>query len=288
MMYPLVLDLAADKIPVAVTCRVLGFSKQAFYRWKAKPVSDRDYDDAHLLNAAIDVHHDDPEFGYRFITDELTTQGFTASRNRVGRLCTLQKLWSVHARRRGRQRRPGPPVHDDLVRREFTADRPNELWLTDITEHPTGEGTLYLCAVKDACSKRIVGYSIDARMTSALAVNALRNAVTLRGCSAATIVHSDRGSQFRSHAYQRELRASRLRGSMGRVGTCADNAAMESFFSLLQKNVLNRRRWTTRTELRLAIVTWIETTYHRRRRQQGLGRLTPVEFETLHHTAHAA
>ncbi len=98
-------------------------------------------------------------------------------------------------------------------------------------------------------------------MTSALAVNALHNAVTLRGRPAATIVHADRGSQFRSHAYQRELRAAQLRGSMGRVGTCADNAAMESFFSLLQKNVLNRRRWATRSELRLAIVTWIETTY---------------------------
>ncbi|MFB9387737.1 IS3 family transposase, partial [Pseudonocardia petroleophila] len=242
MMYPLVLDLADDKIPVAVTCRVLGFSKQAFYQWKAKPVSDRDYDDAYLINAAIDVHHDDPEFGYRFIADELAAQGWAASRNRVSRLCTLQQLWSTHARRRGRQRRPGPPVHDDLVRREFTAARPNQLWLTDITEHPTGEGKIYLCAIKDACSKRIVGYSIDARMTSALAVTALRNAVALRGTSAATIVHSDRGSQFRSHAYQRELRAARLRGSMGRVGTCADNAAMESFFSLLQKNVLNRRR----------------------------------------------
>lgn len=207
---------------------------------------------------------------------------------RVGRLCTLQQLWSVLARKRGRTRRPGPPVHDDLVRREFTAARPNELWLTDITEHPTAEGKLYLCAVKDACSKRIVGYSIDARMTSALAVHALRNAVLQRGALAPTVVHSDRGSQFRSHAYQRELRGFRLRGSMGQVGTCADNAAMESFFSLLQKNVLNRRRWTSRTELRLAIVTWIETTYHRRRRQQGLGRLTPVEFETLLDTAHAA
>jgi putative transposase len=288
MMYPLVLDLADDNIPVAVTCRVLGFSKQAFYQWKAKPVSDRDYDDAHLINAAVDVHHDDPEFGYRFIADELAAHGWTASRNRVGRLCTQQRLFSVHARRRGRHRRPGPPVHDDLVHREFTAGRPNQLWLTDITEHPTGEGKLYLCAVKDACSKRIVGYSIDARMTSALAVNALHNAVLLRGRPAATIVHSDRGSQFRSHAYQRELRAWQLRGSMGRVGTCADNAAMESFFSLLQKNVLNRRRWTTRRELRLAIITWIETTYHRRRRQQSLGRLTPIEFETLLNTAHAA
>ncbi|MCO1660978.1 DDE-type integrase/transposase/recombinase [Pseudonocardia humida] len=136
-------------------------------------------------------------------------------------------------------------------------------------------------------SKRIVGYSIDARMTSDLAVTALRNAVALRG-PAATVVHSDRGSQFRSHAYQRELRSAGLRGSMGRVGTCADNAAMESFFSLLQKNVLNRRRWRTRAELRLAIVTWIETTYQRRRRQDGLGRLTPVEFETLLNAAHAA
>jgi len=288
MMYPLVLDLAADNIPVAVTCRVLGFSKQAFYKWRAKPVSDRDYDDAHLINAAVDVHHDDPEFGYRFITDELAAAGWRASRNRVNRLCTLQQLWSVHARRQGRQRQPGPPVHDDLVGREFTAAQPDQLWFTDITEHPTGEGKLYLCAVKDACSKRIVGYSIDARMTSQLAVDALRNALALRAPDATAVVHSDRGSQFRSHAYQRVLRQAQLRGSMGRVGTCADNAAMESFFSLLQKNVLNRRRWTTRHELRLAIVSWIESTYHRRRRQDTLGRLTPVEFETLLNTAHAA
>jgi len=149
-MYPLVLDLAADDIPVTVTCRVLGFSKQAFYQWKVRPVTARDWDDAHLTNAAIDVHHDDPEFGYRFIADELARQGLVASRNRVNRLCTQQRLWSVHARRRGLSRKPGPPVHDDLVRREFTAARPNELWLTDITEHPTAEGKLYLCAVKEA------------------------------------------------------------------------------------------------------------------------------------------
>ena len=287
MMFPLVLDLANDKIPVAVTCRVLGFSKQAFYQWKASPVSQRDWDDAHLINAAIDIHHDDPEFGYRFIADELPARGVTASRNRVSRLCSQHRIYSAHAKKRGSHRRPGPPVHDDLVRREFTAPAPNQLWLTDITEHPTGEGKLYLCAVKDACSKRIVGSSIDERMTSQLAVNALRNAVALRG-PAEVIVHSDRGSQFRSHAYQRVLRNAGLHGSMGRVGTCADNAAMESFFSLLQKNVLNRRRWRTREELRLAIVVWIEKTYHRRRRQNTLGRLTPIEFETLHQAAHAA
>ncbi len=197
MMYPLVLDLADDGIPVAVTCRVLGFSKQAFYAWRRQPVTCRDWDDAHLINAATDIHHDDPEFGYRFITDELAGHGVLASRNRVNRLCTQQRLWSVHSRKRGLNRKPGPPVHDDLVRREFTASAPNLLWLTDITEHPTAEGKLYLCAVKDACSKRIVGYSMDARMTSDLAVTALRNAVALRGPVQA-VVHSDRGSPVSS------------------------------------------------------------------------------------------
>jgi len=287
MMFPLVRDLAADNIPVAVTCRVLGFSKQAFYKWNANPVTQRDWDDAHLIQAAREIHQDDPAFGYRYIRDELAEQGIVASRNRVNRLCTQQRLWSVHSRKRGLNRKPGPPVHDDLVLRDFTAAAPNELWLTDITEHLTAEGKLYLCAVKDACSRRIVGYSIDSRMTSALAVNALRNALALRG-HVDVIVHSDRGSQFRSNAYVRELRSAQLRGSMGRVGACADNAAMESFFSLLQKHVLDRQRWQTRDELRLAIVVWIEKTYHRRRRQDALGRLTPVKFETLAHTAHAA
>jgi transposase InsO family protein len=194
MMFPLVRDLAADNIPVAVTCRVLGFSKQAFYKWNANPVTQRDWDDAHLIHAAMEIHHDDPAFGYRFIRDELAEQGIVASRNRVNRLCTVGRLWSVHSRKRGLNRKPGPPVHDDLVLRDFTATAPNELWLTDITEHPTAEGKLYLCAIKDACSRRIVGYSIDSRMTAALAVNALRNALALRGHVEA-IVHSDRGSQ---------------------------------------------------------------------------------------------
>jgi putative transposase len=287
MMYPLVRDLAADTIPVAVTCRVLGFSKQAFYKWLAEPVCRRDWDDAHLINAALDIHHDDPEFGYRFIADELATLGIRASRNRVNRLCTLQRIFSVHSKKRGTGRTPGPPVHDDLVERQFTAERPNLLCLTDITEHTTAEGKLYLCAVKDACTNRIVGYSMSERMTSQLAVDAISHAIALRR-PAGTVVHSDRGSQFRSHAFVRALRDAGLSGSMGRVGACADNAAMESFFSLLQKNVLNRRRWTSREELRLATLTWIEKTYHRRRRQDRLGRLTPIEYETLLQAAHAA
>ena len=277
MMYPLVLDLAAIGIAVVVTCRVLGFSKQAFYVWKKNPVSQRDWDDAHLTNAALDVHHDDPAFGYRFIADELTEQGFNAGENRVARLCSEQRIWSVFAKKPGLNRTAGPPVHDDLVERQFTAAGPNLLWLTDITEHRTDD----LCAIKDVHSNKIVGYSIDDRMKAALAVAALRNAIGLRDPTG-TIVHSDRGSQFRSTAYVRTLRNNGLVGSMGRVGACADNAAMESFFALLQKNVLDRQRWATRDQLRLAIITWIERTYHRRRRQRRLGRLTPIAFELLH------
>ena len=287
MMYPLVVDLAADGLPVAVTCRVLGFSKQAYYAWKKTPVTPRDLDDAYLINAAFDIHHDDPAFGYRFIADELAAQGVAAGPNRVARLCSQNKIWSVFAKKRGLTRRAGPPVHDDLVRRQFTADAPNRLWLTDITEHRTAEGKLYLCAIKDVHSGRIVGYSIDSRMKASLAVAALRHAVRLRD-PAGTVVHSDRGSQFRSRKFVKALHRNGLQGSMGRVGACADNAAMESFFALLQKNVLDRQRWQTRQDLRLAIVTWIERTYHRRRRQARLGRLTPIEFETINRHATAA
>ena len=288
MMYPLVRELADEGFPVVLTCRVLGFSKQGFYAWRANPISQRDWDDAHLTNAAIDVHHDDPEFGYRFITDELAQRGFDASENRVWKVCSQQQIFSAFAKRKGRRKRPGPPVHDDHVQRDFTAKGANLLWLTDITEHPTGEGKLYLCAIKDLHSNRIVGYSIGSRMKSSLACSALRNAIRLRSPKPGLIVHSDRGSQFRSNSFVRILANNKLQGSMGRVGAAGDNAAMESFFALLQHNVLNRQRWETREELRLAIVTWIEKTYHRRRRQEALGCLTPIEFETINLVALAA
>jgi putative transposase len=205
MIYPLVRDLAMGGIPVVVTCRVLGFTPQAFYKWRASPVCDRDWADAHLIDAALGIHADDPVFGYRFITDELAAEhGIVASENRVQRLCSSHGIFSVLAKRTRRGMRPGPAVHDDLVRRVFTARRPNVLWLTDITEHRTDEGKLYLCAIKDVFSNRIVGYSIDHRMKASLATSALRNALGLRS-PRGTVVHSDRGSQFRSGKYVRLL-----------------------------------------------------------------------------------
>ena len=134
-------------------------------------------------------------------------------------------------------------------------------------------------------SGRIVGYSISNRMKARLAVNALDNAMSRRRDAAGCIVHSDRGSQFRSRKFLHVLNSDLLIGSMGQVGAAGGNAAMESFFSLLPKNVLDRKRWRTREELRIAIIAWIERTYHRRHRQARLGRLTPIEYETIMNTA---
>lgn len=277
MKYPLVRELAADGIPVTVTCRVLKLARQPYYRWLATPVTDAELAEAYLANALFDAHRDDPEFGYRFLADAARDAGHAACDRTMWRVCSANGWWSAFGKKRGKNgKKPGPPVHDDLVKRDFTADAPNELWLADITEHRTGQGKLYLCAVKDVYSNRIVGYSISDRMKSRLAVNALNNAVARRTEVAGCILHTDRGSQFRSRKFVRALHHHDMVGSMGKVGAAGDNAAMESFFALLQKNVLDRRTWATRQELRIAIVTWIERTYHRRRRQTALGRLTPL------------
>ncbi|GAA6526131.1 hypothetical protein IDVR_19270 [Intrasporangium sp. DVR] len=282
MMYPLVRELAADGIPVAVTCRVLKIARQPYYRWLADPVTATELAEAHLANALFDAHCEDPEFGYRYLADEARDAGHQACDRTMWRVCSVNGWWSAFGKKRGKNgKKPGPPVHDDLVKRDFTADAPNRLWLSDITEHRTGEGKLYLCAIKDVYSNRIVGYSIGDRMKSRLAVDALAGAVARRGQVAGCILHTDRGSQFRSRKFVRALQRHEMVGSMGKVGATGDNAAMESFFALLQKNVLDRRQWATRQELRIAIVTWIERTYHRRRRQDALGRLTPIEFETI-------
>ncbi|AZP14767.1 IS3 family transposase [Streptomyces aquilus] len=287
MMYPLVRELAAAvaprRVPVAVTCRVLGLARQPYYRWLRSPVTDTELTEAYRANALFNAHRDDPEFGHRFLVDEARAAGEAMAERTAWRICRDNRWWSVFGKRKGRGKnaKAGPPVHNDRVQRDFTAQAPNRLWLTDITEHPTGEGKLYLCAVKDVFSGRIVGYSIDARMKSRLAVTALESAIARRGQVAGCIVHSDRGSQFRSRKFVAVLTHHGMAGSMGKVGAAGDNAAMESFFALLQKNVLDRQVWSIRQELRIAIVTWIERNYHRRRRQRRLARLTPIEYETI-------
>jgi hypothetical protein len=188
-------ELAADGIPVAVTCRVLKLARQPYYRWRAHPVTDAERTEAYRANALFDAHKDDPEFGYRFLVDEARSGGEPMAERTAWRICADNKWWSVFGKKRGKNGKPGPPVHDDLVARDFTAEEPNTLWLADITEHQTREGKLYLCAIKDAFSNRIVGYCMDSRMKSRLATTALNHAVARRGEVAGCILHTDRGSQ---------------------------------------------------------------------------------------------
>jgi putative transposase len=284
MMFPLVRELAVDGVPVTVTCRVLNLCRAQYYRWLDQPFTERQLDEAWLANAIFDAHRDDPEFGYRFLADEVRLADHQVSDRVVWRICRDHQWWSRFGKpKRHKGSKPGTPSHDDLVRRNFTAEAPNELWVTDLTEHWTDEGKLYVAAIKDLYSNRIVGWAIDSRMKARLVVAAIEMAVARRGVDVAgCILHSDRGSQFRARKVHRALARHGLVGSMGQVGSAGDNAAMESFFALLQNNVLDRRhRWTTRDELRIEIVTWIERTYHQRRRQPALGRLTPIEYEMI-------
>lgn len=202
-------ELAAGGVPVTVACRVLKLARQPYYRWLDDPVTPAELAEAHRAHALFAAHRDDPEFGYRFLADEARDAGAEMADRTAWRICRDNRWWSVFGKKRGRAKKAGPPVHDDLVNRAFTATGPNQLWLTDITEHPTGEGKLYLCAVKDVFSNRIVGYSIDARMKSRLAVTALDNAVARRQDVAGCILHSDRGSQFRSRKLVQALGATR-------------------------------------------------------------------------------
>ena len=196
-MYPLVRELAADGIPVTVTCRVLKIARQPYYRWLACPVTHAELEEAHRANALFDAHRDGREFGYRFLVDEACDAGEPMADRTAWRICRDNGCWSVFGKKkRGKCKKAGPAVHDDLVQRDLTADTPNQLWLADISEHLTGEGKLYLCAIKDVYSNRIVGYSIDSRMKSRLAVAALNNAAARRDDIAGCVLHTDRGSQF--------------------------------------------------------------------------------------------
>ena len=170
-------ELAADGIPVAVTCRVLKLARQPYYRWRADPVTGAERVEAYRANALFDAHRDDPEFGYRYLVEEARTAGEPMAERTAWRICSEHRLWTVFGKKRGKNGKTGPPVHDDLVERVFAADEPNQLWLSDITEHSTKEGKLYICAIKDAFANRIVGYCMDSRMKSRLATTALRIAV---------------------------------------------------------------------------------------------------------------
>jgi putative transposase len=179
----------------------------------------------------------------------------------------------------------GAATASDLVDRKFARSGPNELWVTDISEHPTREGRVYCAVVLDVYSRRVVGWSIDARATAALTSSALGMALQNRAATAgATLIHSDHGVQFTSWAFTERAKQSGLVPSMGTIGDCYDNAVIEAFWSRMQVELLDTRRWKTRLELANAIFEYIEIFHNRRRRHSSLGMRTPIEYEILNQT----
>lgn len=209
-------------------------------------------------------------------------------REAVARLMRRAGLSGVTGRPRFRKIPHGPPTAADLVDRQFLREARDQLWVTDITEHRTHEGKVYCAVVLDAFSRRVVGWSIDSQPTAALVTNALGMAIEQRRPSeGATVIHSDQGTQFTSWAFTQRAIDSGLLPSMGSVGDCFDHAMIESFWSRMQVELLDRRRWRTRTELANAIFEYLEIFHNRQRRHSALGMLSPVEFEIRHQSAAA-
>ena len=271
-----------------MTCRVLGLSRSTFYEARGRPPSARDVADAYLANTIVDIHAMSRRcYGAPRAHAELRLgHGVRVGRKRVARLMRCAGVRGIGGSPKSRRGRPAEAVHDDLVQRRFVADAPDRLWCTDITEHPTAEGKVYTCAVLDVFSRTVVGWSIADHMRAELVVDALQMATWRRHPTAETIVHADRGSQYTSWVFGHRLRQAGLLGSMGRVASSVDNTMIESFWSTMQRELLDTRRWTTRAELASAIFEWIEAWYNPRRRHTSLGMLSPVDYEALH--AHAA
>ena len=274
---------------MTVTCRVLKISTSGYYEWRSRRPSARDVEDAHLVHLLRAVHARSRQtYGVRRCHAELRLgAGLRVGHKRVWRLLRLAGLQGVH-RRRWRHHTPAQAVWEDRVQRKFRADGPNKLWFTDITQHRTREGWVYCAAVLDVYSRRVVGWSIADHIRTELVVDALQMARWQRRPQPGTIVHADRGTQYTSWLFGHRLRAAGLLGSMGRVASSVDNALVESFWSTMQRELLDRRTWTSRTELASAMFEWIEAWYNPRRRHSALGYLSPVEYEALHSAANIA
>ena len=259
-------------------------SRSGYYDWLGRPPCAREEAKSLLLKQIREVHADSRgTYGWPRVHAELTLGlGLPVNHKRVGRLMRQAGLRGLY-RRRYRRGPTGPATEEDLVKRRFTVEGPNQLWLTDITEHPTKEGKLYCAAVMDAYSRLIVGWSIADHMRTELVVDALGMATLRRRPEDdSTIVHSDHGTQHTSWAFGQRLRAAGLLPSMGTIGDCYDNSMMESFWGTLQLEVLDTRIWETRDELANAIFEWIECWYNAERRHSSLGMHRPVEFEALY------
>jgi putative transposase len=270
-----------------VTCRVLGLRRQGYYEWRSGVKSPRALENELLVKHIERIHAESRgTYGWPRVHAELTLGlGLAVNHKRVARLMREAGIQGLYRRRRhgSTVRDPHADPYIDLVDRDFVVDGPDELWLTDITEHPTDEGKVYRAAVLDAFSRRVVGWSIDNNMRTALVVDALGMAITRRRPEPhSAILHSDHGSQFTSWAFGKRLTDAGLVGSMGSIGDCFDNSMVESFWGTMQLELLDSRRWKTRHELATAIFDWIESWYNPRRRHSSIGMLSPMDYEAAH------
>ena len=281
--------MVAEGLPAQLACRVLDVSESGFHAWRTRPPSERAIRHAWLTDLIRQIHTDfRGVYGYRRVHAELTLgHGFEVGPEAVWLLMRKAGLQGLTGRPRYR-RIPNQPSAGDLVDRNFARSEPDRLWVTDITEHPTREGKVYCAVVLDVFSRRVVGWSIDSSQTAALVTNALGMAIAQREPAGGTVIHSDQGTQFTSWAFTRRAVDSGLLPSMGSVGDCYDNAVIESFWSRMQVELLDRQRWRTRVELANAIFEYLEIFHNRQRRHSALGMLTPVEFEARHQPITAA
>lgn len=268
---------------IAIMCRVLGVSRSGFHAWQARKPSARALEDQRLTVRIAEIHQRfRGVYGSPRIHAELVlADGERLGRKRVERLMRQAGISGLLRRRRGRTtiRVPGVRVCEDLVDRAFAADRPDRLWVADITYLRTWEGWLYLAAVQDVFSRRIVGWSMADHMRTELVLDALGMALEHRRPAPGLIHHSDQGSQYVSLAFGQTARAAGIAQSMGSRGDCFDNAVAESFFATLKKELVNRRPWPTKAELRSEIFDYIEIFYNRQRRHGTLGMRSPADFE---------
>jgi putative transposase len=274
--------MARDGLPADVACRVLGVSVSGFYAQHNRPPSPRAIRHAFLTDLIRQIHRDSHgTYGARRIHAELTLgHQLAVGHSAVEMLMRRAGIAGIGGRPRFRRIANIATAHD-LVERQFARHDPDQLWVTDITEHPTREGKLYCAVVLDVFSRRVVGWSIDASPTAALTTNALGMAIDGRRPKG-TVIHSDQGVQFTSWAFTRRAIDSGLVPSMGSVGDCYDNAVIEAFWSRVQVELLDRKRWKTRTELANALFEYLEIFHNRQRRHSSLGMLTPVEYEITH------
>ncbi len=272
--------MATEGLPVKLACRVLKVSESGYYARRSRPPSVRSVRHAWLTDLIRRAHFDSRgTYGIRRVHAELTLgQGVAVGHQAVELLMHRAGIQGISGRPKFR-RVPGVITAADRVERQFHRDNPDELWVTDLTEHPTREGKLYCAVVLDAWSRRVIGWSIDSSPNTALVTNALSMAIDQRRPTDSTVIHSDQGTQFTSWAFTRRAVDSGLLPSMGSVGDCFDNAVMEAFWSRMQVELLDRKRWSTRLELANAMFEYLEIFHNRKRRHSSLGMLTPVEFE---------